>query len=76
MWQKLRGGFKGWRTIVAAILKGLLGLADVVGALDLRPLVRVFVHGDEAQVGAVMSGLAVLFALLRVVTTTPVGGEK
>jgi hypothetical protein len=76
MWQKLRGGLKGWRTIVAAILTGLLGLADAVGALDLRPLVRVFVHGDEAQVGAVMTVLAVLFALLRLVTTTPVGGEK
>jgi len=76
MWQKLRAGLKGWRTMVAAVLTGLLGLADVVGAVDLRPLVRVFVHGDEAQVGAVMTALAVLFALLRVVTTTPVGSEK
>jgi hypothetical protein len=76
MWQKLRGRLKGWRTIVAAILTALIGLADAVGAIDLRPLIRIFVHGDEAQVGAVMTGLAVLFALLRLVTTTPIGGEK
>lgn len=62
--------------MVAAILTGLIGFADAVGAVDLRPLIRVFVHGDEAQVGAVMTALAVIFALLRLVTTTPVGGEK
>ena len=76
MWQKLRGRLKGWRTIVAALLMGILGFADAVGALDLRPLIRIFVHGDEAQLGAVMTALAILFALLRLVTTTPVGGEK
>ena len=76
MLRNLRGKLKGWRTIAAAILTALLGLADVVGAIDLRPLIRVFVHGDEAQVGAVMTLLAVLFALLRLATTTPIGGDK
>ncbi len=76
MWQNLRGKLKGWRTIAAAILTALLGLADAIGAIDLRPLIRVFVHGDEAQVGAVMTTLAIVFALLRLVTTTPIGGEK
>jgi hypothetical protein len=76
VWNKLLSRITGWRTIAAALLTGLVGIADVVGAIDLRPLVRVFVHGDEAAVGAVMTLLALMFALLRLITTGPVGGEK
>jgi hypothetical protein len=75
MWSKLRANIKGWRTLIAAGVTVLLGLADALGAIDVRPLIRVFVHGDEAQVGAVMTALALTFALLRLITTGPVGGK-
>ncbi len=74
--EKLWAKVKGWRTILAAGLTALLGIADVFGAIDLRPLVAVLVHGDEAKLGAVMTVLAIIFALLRFVTTTPIGGGK
>jgi hypothetical protein len=38
--------------------------------------VRVFVNGDEAAVGAVMTALALGFALLRMITTGPVGERE
>ena len=49
MWSKLWAKVKGWRTILAAGLTAVLGIADVFGAIDLRPLVAVLVHGDEAK---------------------------
>jgi hypothetical protein len=73
---KKRAGSKGWRTLIVAGATGLIGLADVLGAVDLRPLVRVFVNGDEAAVGAVMTALALGFALLRMITTGPVGERE
>ena len=76
MWTSLKDGLKGWRTIIAATVTALLGFADLLGAIDLRPLVQVVVHGDEAQVGAVMTLLAVLFGVLRLITTGPVGGKE
>jgi hypothetical protein len=76
MWTRFWSKMRGWRTMLAAALTGVLGLADAFGAIDLRPLVRVFVHGDEAQVGAVMTALALVFALLRLITTSPVGGDR
>jgi chromate transport protein ChrA len=76
MWSNLGVRLKGWRTLIAAGLAAMLGLADVFGAIDLRPLVRVFVHGDEAAVGAVMTALALGFALLRLITTGPVGDKE
>jgi hypothetical protein len=36
----------------------------------------MFVHGDEAAVGAVMTALALGFALLRLITTGPVGERE
>ena len=76
MWASLKDALKGWRTIIAAAATALLGFADVVGAIDLRPLVQVLVHGDDAQVGAVMTLLAVMFGVLRLITTGPVGGKE
>jgi hypothetical protein len=76
VWKKLWNRIRGWRTIAAALLTALIGIADVAGAIDLRPLVRVLVHGDEAAVGAMMTLLALMFALLRLITTGPVGREK
>jgi hypothetical protein len=76
MWSKLTARIKGWRTLIAAAATGLIGLADIAGAIDLRPLVRVFVNGDEAAVGAVMTALALGFALLRLITTGPVGDKE
>jgi hypothetical protein len=76
MSSKLSAKVKGWRTLIAAGATGLIGLADVAGAIDLRPLVRVFVNGDEAAVGAVMTALALGFALLRLITTGPVGDKE
>jgi len=76
MWSNLGVRLKGWRTLIAAGVAALLGLADIVGAIDLRPLVRVIVHGDEAAVGAVMTALALGFALLRLITTGPVGDKE
>jgi hypothetical protein len=66
-WSKLSARIKGWHTLI---------VADVIGAVDLRPLVRVFVNGDEAAVGAVMTALALGFALLRMITTGPVGERE
>jgi hypothetical protein len=76
LWSKLSARIKGWRTLIVAGATGLIGLADVLGAVDLRPLVRVFVNGDEAAVGAVMTALALGFALLRMITTGPVGERE
>jgi len=69
--EALRRKLKGWRTLCLALATGIVGLLDVLNGIDLRPLVEAFVPGDS--VGAVMVALAIAFAVLRLVTTGPVG---
>jgi hypothetical protein len=59
-----------WRTMLAALGFLIVGVLDVVGAIDLRPLVAAFVA--EKEVGAVMVGLSLIFGVLRLITTSPV----
>lgn len=74
VWSSIRMRLKGWRTVAIAGAGAALGLADVVGAVDLRPLVEALV--PERSVGAVMTGMAIVFGVLRFVTTTAVGGKE
>ena len=71
MLKGLHRSLKGWRTLCLALATGLLGLLDVLNGIDLRPLVEAFVPGDS--VGAVMVVLAIVFGVVRLVTTGPVG---
>lgn len=61
---------KGFRTLLAVLAFLVTGLLSVFGALDLTPIVSLFVK-DPAMLGAAMVGVAALFGWLRYVTTTP-----
>jgi hypothetical protein len=71
MWTWIVTKIKGFRTLFTAGSIFLVGLLNMVGGLDLRPLFSYFVK-DEAQVGAIMVVLGIVFAYLRIISTTPV----
>jgi hypothetical protein len=60
---------KGWRTFAAAALCMLTGLLELSGAVDFRALLAPFIH-DEALLGSIVTGLGILFGVLRFVTST------
>lgn len=61
----------GWRTFSAVLAFLIAGLLSVVGALDLTPVVALFVR-DPATLGAAMVLIGALFGLLRYFSTTPI----
>ena len=65
---------KGLKTLLSSAAITAVGVANMAGAIDLHPLLT-YVVKDEAQVGAIMVVLAVVFAGLRLVTTTPVASS-
>lgn len=63
------------KTILVSILFALVGLADALGAIDLKPfLIFVGVPAEKTD-GAVMM-LSIVFALLRVVTSGTVTARR
>lgn len=66
---------KGWRTLGASFLLILVGLANVAGQLDLQAILSLIIK-DQQQAGALAIILGSLFAILRYVTTGPVGRSE
>ena len=58
---------RGWRTIVFAAATALLGILDVVNAVDLRTIL------PEGKAGWIVTMIAIATGLLRLVTRGPVG---
>lgn len=69
---KIRTRMRGVRTFLTAGAFGLVGVSNLLGGIDLAPLLRTFVS-DEKQLGAILVLIAVTFAVLRYVTSTPPG---
>lgn len=63
---------KGWRTLAAVAAFLVTGFLGVVGALDLTPLVALFVK-DPQYLGVAMLGIGALFGWLRYITSSPIG---
>lgn len=63
---------KGWRTLSAVVMFLATGLLSVFGAVDLSPVVALFVQ-DPALLGAAMVGVGILFGFLRYLTSSPMG---
>lgn len=74
MFDKIKARLKGIRTFLAAGAVGLVGSANLFGAIDIAPLLR-YVVKDENQVGAILVVLAIGFALLRMITNTSPGAS-
>lgn len=72
MFAALKAKVQGLRTIVVSGVLVAVGAAQTYGAVDITPLVRVFVK-DENQLGVVMVVIALVFGYLRWITQTPVG---
>jgi hypothetical protein len=67
--------FKGFRTLIPVATFIVTGLLSTFGALDLTPLVSMFVR-DPMYLGAAMVGVGLLFGFLRYLTTTPLFSAK
>lgn len=74
MLNAVRNFLKGFRTLISAGAFAVIGLLSVAGSLDLTPVIALFVR-DPAMLGAVMVGVGLLFALLRVVSNSAVGSK-
>lgn len=61
---------KGWRTLSAVLAFLATGLLSVFGAVDLTPVIAMFVQ-DPALLGAAMVGVGILFGVLRTITNGP-----
>lgn len=61
---------KGFRTIFACLAFIMTGLLSVFGALDLQPVIALFVKDPEI-LAAAMVAVGALFGFLRYVSTTP-----
>lgn len=57
---------KGWKTLGFAAFVSIVGFLETVNWVDVVP--------PEHQ-GPAMIGIGIVMAVLRVVTTTPVGGK-
>lgn len=74
-WRALWHTLNGIKTLLAAGLFGLLGLADFADQIDLAGMLRTW-FGDDARVGLYLIIMAVVFAWLRFVTKGAVKGTQ
>lgn len=65
----LMGRVRGWRTIVFAVATGLLGVLDILNAVDLKTIL------PEGKAGWVVTVIAIATGLLRLATRGPVGAD-
>lgn len=61
---------KGFRTLMAAGSLVVVGLLNIIGTLDLTPLVGLFIE-NEKYIGVAMLAIGALFGWLRYITSTP-----
>lgn len=59
------------KTILLSLALTIIGVADLLGAIDLKPVVVLFGVPPEKAPGVVLLG-TIVFTLLRVVTTKAV----
>jgi hypothetical protein len=69
MLEKLRG----LKTMLAAVVFGVVGVLQMTGYIDLVPLFKLFGVSDEKVLGAIPVLSMIVFGYLRYITTTPVG---
>lgn len=62
---------KGFRTLIPVATFIITGLLSTFGALDLTPLIALFVR-DPIYLGAAMVAIGLLFGFLRYLSTTPI----
>jgi hypothetical protein len=74
MFAALREKLKGYKTMLATVAVGGLGVMNVAGGVDLKPVITSFVS-DEHQVALILVLAAILFGSLRLITTAPVGDK-
>ena len=74
MFAALREKFKGYKTMFGAAAVGGLGVLNVVGGVDLKPVITSFVS-DEHQVALILVLAAILFGSLRLISNGPVGDK-
>ena len=58
----------GYRTLIVAVVVAIGGALNGLDWVQLMP-------NDPKVAGWIMSGLGVVMGLMRLVTTTPIGGE-
>jgi hypothetical protein len=74
-WRSLWHVLRGLKTLLMCGFFGLLGLADFADQIDIAGMLRT-AFGDDAKVGMVIIGMAVLFAWLRFVSNGAVKGTQ
>jgi hypothetical protein len=70
VFETLQTKAKGFRTLLASGAVALVGFIQLVGVYDITPVLHLFLK-NENIVGAVLIGLGIIFAALRMVTNTP-----
>lgn len=73
MLARIKQKAKGFRTDLAAVALGGVGVLGMLGTLDLTPVVQLFVHNADA-LPLVMLLLAIGFGILRYITDSAPGG--
>lgn len=68
---RIKQRLKGLRTLLASLVVTLLGLAAFLDPEQVKGILGLFIK-DEHQLGSIMVGVGVLFAVLRVITSTGV----
>jgi len=68
--QKITHLGEGFRTAICVGVVSLVGVADATGSVDITPFVTLFVS-DKAKLGTIIVTLAILFGVMRYLTTTP-----
>lgn len=73
-WKRLAAATDGLKTLGSAALFFLLGVADFVDFVPVRPLMEHYLGTDQA--GIVMMFLSAFFAALRFVSRGPMRGFR
>ena len=74
MFAALREKLKGYKTMLVSVSVGGLGVLNVAGGVDLKPVITSFVS-DEHQVALILVIAAIIFGSLLLITNAPVGDK-
>jgi hypothetical protein len=65
--KRIRSSVKGWRTVLLSVVLAVVGVLQTADWATIVP---------PRQVGPVVLVIAVVMAVLRVLTDTPIGGRN